>query len=214
MKSIRRAATIILLFAVILLLGSCNILQMFFGPDKNDISAWWPKDFKVGTRLSYRYYETYTDSGYNYEENIIVEITDIDERETRTIIKTSEDGAIVYYIIDKENGKLIKSTDSSVDDNDEVVLKTPVEEGTTWYNWTNTRYEIDNVKENKTVEAGTFDDVVVLKVSDPDWTTITSVNLYISTTGGNLGWVQKYDSSVSYYGIMENGIELQDIDKP
>lgn len=211
MKRVLLAATIV---AAILFLGSCTVWQMFFGPDKNNIDAWWPKDFKVGTVLTYSYHETYTDPSDNYKETFTVEITDIDERETRTVIKTSEDGDIVYLIIDKDEGEMVRSGDTIIDDNDEVVLKTPVEEGTTWYNWTNTKYTIDQVKSSKTVEAGTFDDVVIIKVDDPDWQTITSVYLYYSVTGGNLGWTQTYDSSVSYYGIMENGIELTNIDKP
>lgn len=214
MKRIKRVLLMAALAVVILLLGSCTVWQMFFGPDKNSIDAWWPKDFKVGTILTYKYHETYTTAEYNYDDTFTVEITDIDERETRTVITTVEDGDIVYIIIDKDKGEVVRSGDTIIDDNDEVVLKTPIEEGTTWYNWTNSKYTIDQVKSSKTVEAGTFDDVVVVKVSDPDWQTITSANLYLSVTGSNLGWIQKYNPDVSYYGIMENGIELQSIDKP
>jgi len=214
MKSIKRVLLIAAIAVVIPLLGSCTVWQMFFGPDKNSIDAWWPKDFKVGTRLTYKYHENYTESEYNYDETGIVEITDIDERETRTVVKTVAFGDIDYIIIDKDKGEIVRSDDTIIDDNDEVVLKTPVEEGTTWYNWTNSKYTIDQVKSSRTVEAGTFDDVVVVKVVDPDWQTITSVNLYFSVTGSNLGWIQKYNSDVSYYGITENGIELQSIDKP
>lgn len=214
MRKIKRVLLTVTVVAAILFLGSCTVWQMFFGPDKNSIDAWWPKDFKIGTILTYKYHETYTTSEYNNTDTFTIEITDIDERETRTVIKTVENGNVVYLIVDKDKGEIVRSSDTTIDDNDEVVLKTPVEEGTTWYNWTNSKYTIDEVKSSKTVEAGTFDDAVVVKVSDPDWQTITSVHLYYSVTGGNLGWTQTFNPDVSYYGITESGIELTNIDKP
>ncbi len=211
MKNFKRLGVGLLLVVMVVGLSGCALITMIFGPSANDIMAWWP-DYKVGTRLVYRYYELWTNPNYDNDHPVTVEIIDIEERETRTVVRVSVDGDPSYYIIDKDRGEIVLSSDTFIDQNDEVVLKTPVEEGNIWYNWTNRKYSISQVKATKDVPAGVYKDVVIIRVTDPDWNYTLYQELYISPTVGNVGWLIVYDQAAT--GWIEDGLELLDVDEP
>ena len=225
MRKMKRIALIAAVVLAILFLGSCTVWQMFFGPDKNSIDAWWPKDFKIGTQLTYRYYETTTDG--TADNTYTREITDVDDRESKIVVKTN--GSLseyytgmpifpLYFIIDKDGGDLLFSFDEYIDNDDMILLETPIEEGTIWYltgDGENVKFTIDQVKQTRTVGNETYDDVVVVKTSgygDYDGY-LVSMKFYLSATAGYLGYVMKWNSDTTG-GLIETGFELTNIDKP
>ncbi len=216
MKNFKRLGVGFLLAVMVVALSGCTLWNMIFGPSANDIMAWWP-DYKVGTRLVYREYSLRTDPDLNYTGTVTVEIVDVDERENRTVVRVSVDGGTEYYIIDKDRGEIVLGGDTFIDDNDEVVLKTPVEEGNIWYTtwnyWPDTKYSISQVKATRDVPAGVYKDVVIVRLTNPDFPShVITFELYISPTVGYLGFKIVYDQAAA--GWIEEGLELQDVDEP
>ena len=199
MKNFKRLGVGLLLVVMVAGLSGCALITMIFGPSANDIMAWWP-DYKVGTRLVYREYSLRTDPDLNYTGTVTVEIVDVDERENRTVVRVSVDGGTEYYIIDKDRGEIVLGGDTFIDDNDEVVLKTPVEEGNIWYNWTDYRYSIEQVGATKDVPAGVYKDVVIVRITNVNWNYTQYRELYISPTVGNVGWIVKYNPGLTLRG--------------
>ena len=224
-KLLLYAVLILLAVGTVLSLSTCQLWEMIFGPDPNNILSWWP-NFKVGTKMIYDYSVKYSDSSKDYEDTLTIEITDIDKRSSKYVIefevtwKESNGSDTAYYIFDKNEGVFAVSEDETYDkDDDYIRLQTPVKEDNFWYNKasedTNFKSTIKKVNSQKTLSFKTFNDVVEIEVTHPDWHYTSSYYEYYSPTGGLLGYEAKYDlNDYNTSGIMEVKLELEEIDKP
>lgn len=131
MKKLRLLAVVVLLVA---LLGGCTFFSSLFGPSKNNILG-WVAGIVDGARYSYQERVSSTDPDYYLDGrtyDYVVEVVDVEARETKTIIRTLFDGDNHYLIADDARGQLLSSQNDIVGDDDQILLETPVEEGNTW----------------------------------------------------------------------------------
>ena len=205
MRRIRIIVAVVVLAAV---LGGCTWLGGLFGPNKNNIMDWL-KDLPEGARASYQERLTSSNTSWGLHGityNYTIEVVDKNVRDTRTVVRVLFDGDTSYLIADDTRGQLVASYDDLVDAGDMIVLKVPVEEGTTWigpldtyiFTWVgfstvnDARFTIRETKGTKTAGGTTVEDVVVLSVRFPDnfWaegTVVSSAEIYYSPTHGWLG---------------------------
>ncbi|HUX21505.1 MAG TPA: hypothetical protein VMW69_09715, partial [Spirochaetia bacterium] len=97
---------------------------------------------------------------------------------------------------------------SFIDDADPIYLKTPVEDGTSWYvtPTSTTKFTISSAKATKEVTAGSFKDAVYVKVFGSTGASLGE--FYLSPTGSLLHRTVLYsDNSYDIY-------ELQSITQP
>ncbi len=144
-----------------MIVTNCTILPWV--QDINNIRDWVtiPTDgneYRYETRTKY-----YSDDSWN-ESDFVIKITDIDEKSDAILIETryNDSNDRDYIIIDKDENLIAYSEDEYTDEDDDfIILKTPIEIGNEWYN-DDYDFEIDKIGESKEVEAGTYNDCIVI----------------------------------------------------
>ncbi len=217
MKKLRAFVVIAVLVA---LLGGCGFITGLFGPSKNNILS-WVKNIKDGT--VYQIQERYSAGGESDTYEYTIEIVDVDERETKTIIRAIADGGDYYLIADDARGELVQSFDDIVDDTDQVLLEVPVEEGGSWVSYLHSyilyvgipdrRFTIEQMKGTRDAGTEVAKDVVVVSVNLTDvWseTTFSTAEVYFSPTYGWLGdrYVFQEDGVTYTYETMITDIDI------
>lgn len=155
---------------VIVLIGvlavvSCTVLPWV--KDVNNIQDWisLPED---GTEFRYtKRTKLYSDDNW-HETSFTIEITDIENKSDAVLIETRYNDSYDrdYIIIDKEENAIAYSEDDYYDeDNDFIILKTPVSTGNHWYN-DNYDFQITEIGAKKEVEAGVYNDCIVIEYGD------------------------------------------------
>ncbi|MDY6786859.1 MAG: hypothetical protein SVK54_01905 [candidate division WOR-3 bacterium] len=164
MKSRMKVMRVIVLLGVLMAV-SCSVLPWV--KDVNNIQDWitLPNDgdeFRYSTRTRY-----YSDDTW-HENAFTIEITDIENKSDAVLIETryNDSSDRDYIIIDKEENAIAYSEDDYYDeDNDFIALKTPVSVGNDWYN-NDYNFTIKEVNAQKDVEAGIYNDCIVVEYSD------------------------------------------------
>lgn len=98
-------------------------------------------------------------------------VTDVEEMEGESyFIVEDESENEFYYIIDKNDGLLVGSIDDKIDDDDIIILSTPIEVGNDWEEYEDCDYELEitNIDAAKTVSAGTYKDIIIVKTEYED----------------------------------------------
>lgn len=170
---------IIILFSLILL--SCSLFNT--EKDKNDIFQWISIPTK-GMKFIYSYDKNYYDSlrnpYYSVSGYSVNTITDF-QQDSQELFVTFEES---IYVVGDDNipvcnysyNHMMNTYYTSRRDymfefysigvieiwDNNVIIQTPVEVSTRWYWPDNTKLEIIEINAHKTVEAGNFDDVVVI----------------------------------------------------
>lgn len=218
----RKLKAVVVIVALAALLGGCSFITGLFGPGKNNIRD-WVASLTVGTKLMVHWSYTDEDPAYSdAEDDIAIEVVDVIERETRTVIRVLIDGSTSYLIADDTSGKLVMSDDDLVSDDDGVVLKVPVEDGGTWvdnvillstgYIYSNVRATISTTKGTRDAGVDTATDVVDVTVDLADiYETFVSAHIYFSPKYGWLGERAEF-SDGTYTWVYE--MSVTDIDRP
>ncbi len=185
---------------------SCSLLPWV--EDINNIRDWVTiptegDEYRYSQRVKYSSDDSWDESDFT------IEIIDIEEKGDDIIIETLTNGSDYdyrgYTIIDKDKNLIASSDDEYYDkDNDFVILKTPVEIGNKWYGLSNATYlefEIEKVGESKTVDAGTYNDciVIVYSYSDINW---TMWEMWYSPSAGTIIY-QEFEDNSGYHSIIE-----------
>ena len=208
---------------IVVVLGGCGV--GLFGPNKNKIMH-WVQGIEETTTISYRYTAKYTgfdDETYSFQ----AEVLEVDVRETRTIVELLFDGDRVYLIADDNRGEMVYSLDDLIDDDDAVLLETPVEEGTSWishtirwvWNVENARYTIEETGVTESVGAETLDDVVRVSVDIPDdiqdsyGYTVSRYDVLVSPSLGLVGFSYK-DTDDDDGAVYSLDLVVTDVSRP
>ena len=194
----RKGISLILAAMIIMFIMNCTILPLVSDP--NNIYDWIKKpvdgtEFRYAERYKYDWQETWSTDNYT------IEITDIDERNDRTLIEYQEDDSNDrdYIIIDKIEQCIVRSEDDYVDDNDFMFLKTPVQKDNDWNN-DRYDYEIVEMGASKTVEAGTYSDCIVIRYDNGQM----SGEMYYSPSAGTYVFIdEEYDIGFDYSAELE-----------
>ncbi len=194
----RKGISLILAAMIIMFIMNCTILPWVSDP--NNIYDWIKKpvdgtEFRYAERYKYDWQETWSTDNYT------IEITDIDERNDRTLIEYQEDDSNDrdYIIIDKIEQCIVRSEDDYVDDNDFMFLKTPVQKDNDWNN-DRYDYEIVEMGASKTVEAGTYSDCIVIRYDNGQM----SGEMYYSPSAGTYVFIdEEYDIGFDYSAELE-----------
>ncbi len=187
----------ILPLIVILIISGCSILPWV--KDINNISDWisLPTD---GNEYRYNTRTKYYDGGDWHDASYTIEITDIDEKSDAILIETryNDSSDRDYIIIDKEEQAIALSGDDYFDEYDDfVILKTPVEPDNEW-NTDDYEFTIDEVGVKKEVEAGIFNDCIVITYTD----TGETGEIWYSPSAGTFIY-EDYTTDSGYESITE-----------
>ena len=206
----KRSKVVLLAVAVTLLVIGCALL----GPSKNKILA-WVDNIEEGTR--YRMQLRWVFPNDSVTDTANIDITSVDQRSDRTVIRLSAYGYSYYLIAHDARGALYWSYEDTFDDDTMIMLKTPVEEGTRWFgrlltpawswalgyagivSFSDVPFRITQMGGTREAGAVTADDVVTIRVDLSDvfeagTVTFTTSEYYYSPTYGWLG--EKYVSTV------------------
>lgn len=194
----RKGISLIITAMIIIFIMNCTILPWVSDP--NNIYDWIKKpvdgtEFRYAERYKYDSQETWSTDNYT------IEITDIDERNDRTLIEYQEDDSNDrdYIIIDKIEQCIVRSEDDYVDDNDFMFLKTPVQKDNDWNN-DRYDYEIVEMGASKTVEAGTYSDCIIIRYDNGQMTG----EMYYSPSAGTYVFIEEeYDIGYDYSAELE-----------
>ncbi len=158
----KRNVVSIIFIALVIIITNCSVLPWV--SDINNIRDWVriPTDgdeYRYSQRVKYSSDDTWHDLN-----DFTIEITDIDEKSDAILIETryNDSNGRDYIIIDKDENLIAYSDDEYTDeDNDFIVLKTPIEIGNEWYN-DYYDFEIESIGESMEVDAGTYNDCIVI----------------------------------------------------
>jgi hypothetical protein len=170
-KIVRISVILIISISVLVSLGSCTLWKAIFGPDAANILDWMP-DLKEGTKLTYKWTAT-DEPGESLTE--IITVNGVTKTDDKITFQMYTNGSPLYYpgnfwlIASKSKGKLVHSVDSTMSDDDVIVGKQPVEEGTRWVDPDGDTWSITQTAAKLDVGAGSFSDVVVIKHEYQDY---------------------------------------------
>ncbi|MCK4524722.1 hypothetical protein KAU15_07325 [candidate division WOR-3 bacterium] len=158
----KKNTIIIICIVITMIVTNCTILPWV--KDINNIRDWVTipgdgNEYRYETRTKY-----YSEDSWHDLSDFTIEITDIDEKSDAILIETkyNDSNNRDYIIIDKDENLIAYSEDEYTDeDNDFIILKTPIEVGNKWYN-DDYDFEIDKIGESMEVEAGTYNDCIVI----------------------------------------------------
>ena len=207
----KRMITIIMLFVFITVLSTGCIIGLI--KDPNTIGDWitLPED---GTKLTY-YTIIYKNGVTQETETSTSEIVDVIEKDDYKGVHYEDTRGIDYYHwVDIENDQFLEGYYSEPSYYDIVLLDIPVEIGTSWYeyNGTDRKYEITEIGVTKTVDAGTFYDVIVVESEYSDSGGEYYDYYYISQGSGVIIYEMHQVTDMVYGNIHSTHIELTDID--
>lgn len=201
----------IIISAIIIMTG-CTVLPWV--KDVNNIRDWISVPAED---TEYQYVEEYRDyyDGELFDTDteyytVTVEGVDQDSDEILIELMYEENGNydIDYMIIDSDEGIIAMSDDKYFqDDNDMIILSTPVEEGNDWLVYGDILYEIDKMNQTKKVEAGEYTDCIVVTARTDTY----SWELWYSPSAGAM----IYTTQTATYGQYryEYTVELRNIKK-
>ena len=204
-----RVLTIAGIIAILIISSGCLI---GFMKDPNDITE-WVNPLEDGTELSY-----YT---IVYRDGVTVETVS----STATVFGVNEDdeyyaaylidsrGFDYYLTIDYEDNRFLEGSQEGPGYYDIVLLDTPIEVGTSWYeyNGSDRIFEITEIGVTKTVDAGTFYDVIVVESEYSDAGGDYYTYYYISQGSGVILYYMSQVTDVSGE-IISTHRELTNID--
>ncbi len=191
MRTVNRASTVLLLFIVLLLHG-CSL----FGPREDKIAD-WIKIPDPGTVYNYDVVTTWFDGGET-ENTDTFKIAAVEEIEPLTKIKliNPETSESCFYIINNENGYLLKSDDAEIGDDDTMLLKIPVAERANWEHGS-AYYKIDKINQETTLNDKKIKDCVIIEMFPDDHPNI-DITITWSIEYGLIEWMEEYDADSSY----------------
>lgn len=206
---LRKIAVLVMILVVSL--GSCSL----FGPSKSNILSWWPDDTNVGDKLVYSWTGLLVGGGTETGTEVN-EILDIDERKTKTVIRTTNG----YMVIDDIKEVIALGDDDIVDEYDMVILKVPVEAGTIWtsdevllIDMDDSQYEITATKQSLEAAGKVYKDAVHVTITDPDYTDAIAVyEYYWSPSAGLLQIHLKMKPPWNWNGYSEYTYTLSSIE--
>jgi hypothetical protein len=175
-KIVRISVILIISISVLVSLGSCTLWKAIFGPDANNILDWMP-DLKEGTKLTYKLTDTQSPTWSQTEIMTVNGVTKTDDKITFQMYTNGGlfNAGNFWFIASKTRSKFVVSFDSTMSDDDLILAKQPVEEGTRWVDADGDTWSITQTAAKLDVGAGSFSDVVIIKheyhviVDQPDY---------------------------------------------
>lgn len=156
-----------LIIVSILIIAGCTVLPWV--KDVNNIRDWISVPAED---TEFHYIETsrdyydgeLLDTETDYYSVTIEEVDqDADEILIEVIVEENGNYDTDYMIIDSDEGIIAMSDDKYFqDDDDLIIISTPVEEGNDWLVYGDVLYEIDEMNATKKVEAGDYTDCIVI----------------------------------------------------
>lgn len=150
-----------------LIISGCSLLGFMKSPDK---IADWVTIPTEDTEFIFTYVNYLNGNEQNAGEETFT-ITDVEEGDGETyFIVEDEMGLELYYILDKNDNVFVASIDDNADDDDIIILSSPIEVGNDWEEYEDCDYELEimNINATKTVDAGTYSDIIVVKTEHED----------------------------------------------
>ncbi len=98
-------------------------------------------------------------------------VTNVEDSENDAIITLEDETETEYYIIiDKNDGLIVMSYDDVLDNDDIIILSTPVEIGNDWeeYDGADHEMEITHIDADKSVDEGNYSDVIIISTEYDD----------------------------------------------
>ncbi|MGE3062098.1 MAG: hypothetical protein AB7T10_00470 [bacterium] len=155
-----------IVFGVILVFAGCTLLPWV--KDANNIYDWFKKPTEDVVYL-YRTI-TYIDNiNFSDTENYQLKFTDVDENDDNITVLVNDDGTNRYLVADRDENIIFYGRDQYFTDydEDEVYLEAPVNLDNSWPCKKETR-SVVSIDTTVTVDAGTFSDVVKVKIIEED----------------------------------------------
>lgn len=177
--------------------GFLLLISMFTGcfflfesddPDDPDVITDWYTELSVGTVLTYRltaYVNGNTQDEYTFTETVMSNTTINGIRCTEFYCEYPESYSTMYVLVDTEVGIIARSFDQELTAYDNKYFITPVSVGTSWYDTYSKEYEIKNVNSYSNVDAGEYNDIIVVEGGEEgsEWYEIShyskSLNAYV-----------------------------------
>ncbi|MEJ5307780.1 MAG: hypothetical protein WHT27_05740 [candidate division WOR-3 bacterium] len=155
------------IFLIAFILSSCTLLPWV--KDPNNIYD-WSSNFKEDMTYYYKFTTYISAINYTTTDNYEWKIVDFTDKTDRKVYTINDDGQTRFLIIDKDENLIFYGKDEyfSGFSEEEVYLETPVEIDNSWLYKSETR-KIAAIDTTVEVSAGTFSDVVKVKIMEDDY---------------------------------------------
>lgn len=207
MNSRIKVGRVIVLIGVLAVV-SCTVLPWV--KDVNNIQDWIAVP---ALDTEYEYALTQTAYGNTETDYMTYTVEDVEDKSDRMVIEVREeiDGNYdtQYLIIEKDEGVIAMSDNEYFDENnDDIILATPVKEGNDWLVYGDDLYEIKKIGESKTVDAGTYSDCIVVERYDNN---VTEEYYFSPSVGMIVYYRYTYDSSYGSEYDITRTMELRNL---
>ncbi|MEO0234310.1 MAG: hypothetical protein ABIN39_06785 [candidate division WOR-3 bacterium] len=155
------------IFLVALIVSSCTLLPWV--KDANNIYD-WSSSLKEDMTYYYKFTTYISAINYTTTDNYEWKIIDFTEKTDRKVYTINDDGQTRFLVIDKDENLIFYGKDEyfSGFSEEEVYLETPVKIDNSWPYKSETR-KIAAIDTTVEVSAGTFKDVVKVKIMEDDY---------------------------------------------
>jgi hypothetical protein len=162
---VKKFSFFILLIALIV--SSCTLLPWV--KDPNNIYD-WSSSLKEDMTYYYKFTTYISAINYTTTDNYEWKIVDFTEKTDRKVYTINDDGQTRFLVVDKDENLIFYGKDEyfSGFTEEEVYLETPVELDNSWPYKSETR-KIAAIDTTVEVSAGTFSDVVKVKIMEDDY---------------------------------------------
>lgn len=163
----KRKISILMVTLTVVIISGCALLGFMKSPDR--ITDWvtMPAEDTEALYTTINYLNG-IETSTSQETYVVTDVEEMDG-ESYFIVEDEAENEF-YYIIDKNDGLFVGSIDDRVDADDMVILSTPIEVGNDWEEYENCDYELEitNIDASKTVSAGTYKDIIIVKTEYED----------------------------------------------